>query len=508
MVRISVLIIFLFGFPLHILASLSPPQGYLINCGSTEEKTYNDVTWIPDGDYINVGNASTIKFPNLMPMLETLRYFPDMSARKYCYMVPVTKGANYLVRTSYYYGGFDGGDVPPVFDQIVEGTKWSLVDTRANYANDMATYYEVIVGATGRTLSVCLARNENTTSSPFISALELMRLEDSVYNATDFSMYALSTIARHRFGYEGPMVGYPDDQFNRYWEAYTDKNSVTTSKSNTTSVEFWNLPPDAVFSTGLTTSRVENLTVQWPPMPLPPADYYVALYFQDDRSPSLFNWRMFDVLINGEIFYKGLNVSTGGTMVYSASWPLSGLTTITLVPDVNSPIGPIINAAELLMVVPLGGRTHPRDVIGMMALAKEFNKTPPDWSGDPCLPAGNSWTGLTCSEDSLARVISLNLTNYGLGGSISENIANLTGIKSIWLPGNYITGTIPEMGTLRQLAFLHLENNQLTGSIPESLGTLPKIQEIFIENNNLDYTIPDNLKNKTGLVLQVSPGNS
>jgi hypothetical protein len=303
------------------------------------------------------------------------------------------------------------------------------------------------------------------------------------------------------------MVGYPDDKFNRYWEAYQDKNSLATSKSNTTSSEFWNLPPDAVFSTGLTTSRVENLTIQWPPMPLPPANYYMALYFQDDRTPSLFSWRVFDVLINGEMFYEELNVSTGGTMVYSASWPLSGLTTITLVPDVNSPIGPIINAAELLMVLPFGQRTHPRDVIGMMSLAKAFDKTPSDWTGDPCLPAGNSWTGLTCSQNRLARVISLNLTNFGLGGSISENIANLTGIQNIWLGGNHITGTIPEMGTLRQLVFLHLENNQLNGSIPQSLGTLPKIQEIYLQNNNLESTIPDNLKNKTGLLLQVSPQN-
>lgn len=157
------------------------------------------------------------------------------------------------------------------------------------------------------------------------------------------------------------LTSYPDDQFNRYWEAYKDENSLATSQSNTTTADFWNLPPGAVFSTGLTTSRVENLTVQWPSVPLPPSNYYIALYFQDNRIPSLISSRVFDVLINGEMFYKGLNVSTEGTMVYSANWPLSGLTGITLVPGVNSSIGPIINAAELLMVVPLGRRTHPRD---------------------------------------------------------------------------------------------------------------------------------------------------
>jgi hypothetical protein len=46
-------------------------------------------------------------------------------------------------------------------------------------------------------------------------------------------------------------------------------------------------------------------------------------------------------------------------------------------------------------------------VIGLTALAKALDKTPSDWSGDPCLPEGNSWTGLNCSQDKFARVISL-----------------------------------------------------------------------------------------------------
>ncbi|KAJ3677008.1 hypothetical protein LUZ60_002732 [Juncus effusus] len=505
MLPLKIVFICLLTFPFYINASLSHPKGYQINCGATEETTYSNITWILDGDYIKVGNSSKIEMPDLMPMLNTLRYFPDTSARKYCYILPVKKGANYLIRTTYFYGGFDGGDIPPVFDQIIEGTKWSLVDTRENYAKEMASYYEVIVGSTGKSLSVCLARNENTTSSPFISALELVYLEDSMYNTTDFSKYALSTVARHKFGFDGGIVSYPDDQFNRFWEPYEDDNPIVTSQSIISTSDFWNLAPQAIFTTGLTSSKGENLTLHWPSTPVPEANYYIALYFQDDRP---FGWRVFDVLINGEVFYQGLNVTSEGSMVYSASWPLSGRTKILLVPDVNSTVGPIINAAELYMVVPLGGRTHPRDVIGMTALAKNFSEAPSDWSGDPCFPRENAWTGLTCSQDNLARVVSVNLTNFGVGGSISENVANLTAIQIIWLGGNNLTGTIPEMRNLKQLVSLHLENNQLTGTIPDSLGELPKIRGIYLQNNKLQGTIPDNLINKTGLILEFSPGNN
>lgn len=104
------------------------------------------------------------------------------------------------MRTTYYYGGFDGGTIPPVFDQIIEGTKWSVVDTTEDFANGLSSFYEIIVAATGNTLSVCLARNQNTTSDPFISALEVVNLDHSVYNSTDFRKNALTTVARASFG--------------------------------------------------------------------------------------------------------------------------------------------------------------------------------------------------------------------------------------------------------------------------------------------------------------------
>lgn len=159
-----------------------------------------------DEGFVSVGNKSTINQPDLLPVLSTLRYFPNTSARKYCYTFPVIKGGKFLVRTTYYYGGFDGGKEPPVFDQIIDGTMWSIVNTTEDYANGLSSYYEIVVAAQAKTLSVCLARNEHTVSSPFISAVELQTLEDSVYNSTDFGKYALASVARNSFGYDGDMI--------------------------------------------------------------------------------------------------------------------------------------------------------------------------------------------------------------------------------------------------------------------------------------------------------------
>lgn len=156
-------------------------------------------------------------------------------------------------------------------------------------------------------------------------------------------------------------ASYPDDPFNRFWEPFTDDNPVVEANWNISSTDFWNLPPAKAFQKGLTTSKGKELIVQWPAMALPAGNYYMALYFQDNRNPSPYSWRVFDVSVNGEVFYKDLNVSTAGVMIYDANRPLSGQTTIKLTPNASSKVGPVINAGELFLTVPLGGRTLTRD---------------------------------------------------------------------------------------------------------------------------------------------------
>lgn len=113
-----------------------------------------------------------------------------------------------MVRSTYFYGGINGPDhpSPPVFDQIVDGTLWSVVNTTEDYANGNYTYYEGVFLARGKTMSFCIGSNSYTDSDPFISALELVILGDSLYNSTDFSNFGLSLVARHSFGYSGSPI--------------------------------------------------------------------------------------------------------------------------------------------------------------------------------------------------------------------------------------------------------------------------------------------------------------
>lgn len=181
--------------------------GFLINCGATGNVTLGSLTYVPDNGFISVGKTVTLNNTNLIPILSTVRYFPDTLARKFCYSIPVTRGGKYLVRTIYYYGRFDGGTQPPVFDQIVDGTKWSIVNTTQDFARGLSSYYEVVMVAQGKAMSVCVAGNSHTgSSSPFISALEVENLDTSVYNPTNFSEYALVTVARTTFGADEDII--------------------------------------------------------------------------------------------------------------------------------------------------------------------------------------------------------------------------------------------------------------------------------------------------------------
>ncbi|KAL4361720.1 hypothetical protein GQ457_04G002510 [Hibiscus cannabinus] len=362
---LSIFLPWLLCIPLFVHSSPHEPTGLLISCGSETKQTVPDtgITYIPDDGFTLVGNKTALKTKDkLLPILKTLRYFPDTAARKYCYTFQAIKGSKYLVRTVYYYGGFDGGKEPPVFDQIVGGTKWSVVNTTEDYANGLSSYYEIIFVAGIRTLSVCLARNNHTVSSPFISAIEVISLDDSMYNSTDFGAHALVTVARSRFGNEDT-ISFPEDPYYRLWQPFEDDNEgVVSSQPSLSTSDFWNKPPPEAFATGVTCSTGKKLDVKWPPVSLPSTRYHISLYFRDNRAPKTTStWRVFNVAVNGKTFYNNLNVTTDGVSVYAAEWPLSGQTLISLTPDAKSSIGPLINAGEIYQIMPLGGQTLMQD---------------------------------------------------------------------------------------------------------------------------------------------------
>ncbi|CAI9770982.1 unnamed protein product [Fraxinus pennsylvanica] len=490
-----------FLFILSLFSALSPshsqrPTDIRIDCGATEKSTIDGIEWLPDTGYISSGTPKNVMTKDLLQTLATVRTFPlkNNLFKKFCYEIQVVLGrtTKYMVRTTYFYGGI-GGDSnprPPVFDQIVDGTLWAVVNTTEDYMNGNSAYYEGIFKPTGKNLSVCLAANTFTDSDPFISSLEVVPLWDQLYNSTDFNTYALSLVARHSFGFSGSIIKYPDDQFDRYWEPFGESNSPSLSSENVSVSGIWNVPPVRVFTTRLAKEQPEPLVLMWPPASLPNSTYYIALYFADDRVST--SSRMLDITINGITYYNNLSLTPTGVVVFASQWPLSGLTNLTLTPSTGSNIGPLINAGEVFQMLTVGGKTLARDVVAIESLKQSFHNPPVDWNGDPCLPRQYSWTGVTCSEGPRIRIVTLNLTGMGLSGLISPNISKMTALTTISLKG---------------LEILHLEDNRLGGQIASLLGNLKNLRELFVYNNNLTGQVPSNIAGKPGLNLRVTPGN-
>ncbi|KAJ7980072.1 Leucine-rich repeat protein kinase family protein [Quillaja saponaria] len=505
----------LFLFSLFSLFTLSlcqtSPKGILIDCGATTRSEIEGRVWLPDAGFVSSGTPKNLSTAVSVSTLSTVRSFPLQNNlhRKHCYVVQVYRGARYMVRTTYFYGGVNGPEYPspPVFDQIVDGTLWSVVNTTEDYANQMYSYYEGVFSAQGKTMSVCIGSNTYTESDPFISALEFVILGDSLYNTTDFNNFGLSLVARHSFGYSGPVIRYPDDQFDRFWEPFGESNSTKASNSNVSISGFWNLPPSKIFETQLSANKLEPLVLRWPAPSLPNSTYYIALYFADNPESSREHSRIFNISVNGLTYYHNLLPTSAGVVIFATQWPLAGPTTITLTPAVNSSIGPLINAGEVYDVLSLGGRTLTRDVIALERVKESLQSIPVDWNGDPCLPRQYSWTGITCSGGPRIRVVTLNLTSMDLSGSLSPYIANMTALTDIWLANNNLSGPIPDLSSLKMLKTLHLEDNHFNGEIPSSLGNISSLNEVLLQNNNLTGQIPTNLIGKPGLDLRTSGNN-
>ncbi|XP_011044909.1 PREDICTED: probable LRR receptor-like serine/threonine-protein kinase At4g08850 isoform X2 [Populus euphratica] len=150
------------------------------------------------------------------------------------------------------------------------------------------------------------------------------------------------------------------------------------------------------------------------------------------------------------------------------------------------------------------------------------------WVGSsPC-----KWLGITCDNSgsvayfslphfglrgtlqsfnfsSFPNLLTLNLWNNSLYGTIPSQISNLTKITKLDLSDNLFTRNIPlEIGLLESLIHLDLSSNNLTGQIPSSIGNLRNLSILLFWSNKLSGSIPSSIGNMTMLTrLDLSTNN-
>ena len=93
------------------------------------------------------------------------------------------------------------------------------------------------------------------------------------------------------------------------------------------------------------------------------------------------------------------------------------------------------------------------------------------------------WPNILCDEN--GHVVSLNLSDPGIKGSLPPEIGNLPYLTDLNMGGPYVdchfTGSLPEeIGNLTNLKRLQMVNCPFEGRLPESLGNLSNLEGLYI----------------------------
>ncbi|KAL7522270.1 hypothetical protein ACHAWX_006963, partial [Stephanocyclus meneghinianus] len=103
------------------------------------------------------------------------------------------------------------------------------------------------------------------------------------------------------------------------------------------------------------------------------------------------------------------------------------------------------------------------------------------WGDQFAMPC--SWYGIECNESS-NKIVSLNLTNNGLGGFLNGSVGNITSLRMLDLSDNDIKGRIPkELFLLSNLTSLRLSFNQFSGTVPVQLANLINLELAQLHSN-------------------------
>ncbi|CAH2079404.1 unnamed protein product [Thlaspi arvense] len=150
-----------------------------------------NITYISDAGLIYGGKTSTIQKASETDFISkpyrVLRYFPD--GLRNCYSLSVMQDTNYLIRTVFVYGIYDGLNIFPRFDLYLGPNIWKSLDLRKTGFGDV----EDIIHITGsNVLDICLVKAG--TSTPLISAIEVRPLRYDTYAAQTGSLKVLTRL--------------------------------------------------------------------------------------------------------------------------------------------------------------------------------------------------------------------------------------------------------------------------------------------------------------------------
>ncbi|KAG8390934.1 hypothetical protein BUALT_Bualt01G0135200 [Buddleja alternifolia] len=115
-----------------------------------------------------------------------------------------------------------------------------------------------------------------------------------------------------------------------------------------------------------------------------------------------------------------------------------------------------------------------------------------DKNMSPC-----NWTGVSCNGK---RVVAVDLSGFGISGSISPFLGNLSFLRSLELQNNQLFGKLPhQIGNLFRLRSLNLSFNRMEGAIPSNISQCKELRILDLMQNRISGKIPPEISNLTHL---------
>ncbi|KAF8698108.1 hypothetical protein HU200_035623 [Digitaria exilis] len=114
--------------------------------------------------------------------------------------------------------------------------------------------------------------------------------------------------------------------------------------------------------------------------------------------------------------------------------------------------------------------------------------------------AVNASVGCDCSRGLECRITHLNVTGFWNITEIPPALFNLTELVSLDLSNNKLSGSVPpEVGNLSKLETWHFNNNNLSGSFPLESSLLRNLKSLWMFDNHIEGPIPEFIQNFTNL---------
>ncbi|KAL1212391.1 putative LRR receptor-like serine/threonine-protein kinase [Cardamine amara subsp. amara] len=468
-----------------------------LDCGLVpKETTYveksTNIAYKSDADFIDSGlvgkvnDAYNTQFPqNLL----ALRSFPE--GERNCYTFKLTANRKYLIRGTFLYANYDGLNQPPSFDLHIGPNKWTSVKILNVTDTKM---YEIIHVLPQDRLQICLVKSGRTT--PFISSLELRPLDNTTYVTQSGS---LSLFSRVYFTSASSSIRYDEDVYDRYWRPF--KGNKYTWKSTDLTIDtsnFYEVPQIVMKTAAVPINATEPMIIWWTLDDIT-AQSYVYMHFAEVQNLTTDEIREFNITYNGGLrwysYFRPPKLSISTVFNPKAVSSSNGIFNFTLAMTGNATLPPLINALEIYTVVDIQLlETNKDDISAMMNIKKTYGLSKVSWQGDPCVPQFYRWEGVNCSypDSEPSMIISLNLKESKLNGTITSDISKLTQLKELDLSKNDLSGEIPSFfADMKLLTLINLSGNpklNLT-AVPDSLQQRVKSKTLtLILGDNLNRT--------------------